>query len=306
MLLQAALLLSFCSVAASAEAVAVGCASTWTTWGNWSPCPTEYSEAVYKIRYRECYVPQGCTTIISPGCAGQNVEQIACPPSIPGPIPAKPVENVCISLWTEWQPWSECPPPSQGPAASKHRERYCLPFPTGCTSKGPLICTGNNVEFSPCVIPTTTAVPTTTTTTAPPVPCQHEGAWGEWLAWSTCPTDPEKVKHFIQMRERKCTLQPKGCAGSFTPYCAGDNIEQRQCITAGCNPVGEWGAWGGWSDCPEEPESEEENVQIRKRACENRPKYCVPNPMIAPQCPGGSASELKACPAPTPEKSARR
>uniref|UniRef100_A0A1I7ZNK3 Chitin-binding type-2 domain-containing protein n=1 Tax=Steinernema glaseri TaxID=37863 RepID=A0A1I7ZNK3_9BILA len=94
-----------------------------------------------------------------------------------------------------------------------------------------------------------------------------------------CPNDAWTVQAFIQSRERLCEYRPKGCAHTgFYPYCLGKNIDQRSCMTVGCNPTGLWSEWTAWSKC------EGAKEQLRKRTCTPQPLHCVPNIGAPPNC----------------------
>ncbi|KAK0409704.1 hypothetical protein QR680_004701 [Steinernema hermaphroditum] len=178
------------------------CQGAWLVWSEWSACPPETSspESRVQIRQRECVKsPAGCVDKDPVSCVGDPYQHKNCPSSQPGPSPIKPIGPAvpCTVVWAHWTEWSHCPAANVPDDKNiRRRERMCSHSPENCVpTASSSDCVGLNIETQTCIRA-----------------CNIDGEWGEWTAWSACPTEyqhdgiiPQKI------RTRKCQMVPLGC-----------------------------------------------------------------------------------------------
>ncbi|KJH41980.1 thrombospondin type 1 domain protein [Dictyocaulus viviparus] len=95
--------------------------SSWTEWGEWSPCNFLYG-TFSQSRYRNC---------LSTSCPGGSFSEAR--PCVPYEAPTQ---------WGDWTSWNDCSVACGGGTMSRHR--LCN---SGCSN---CQCFGNSVEYQPC------------------------------------------------------------------------------------------------------------------------------------------------------------
>ncbi|XP_052278788.1 SCO-spondin-like isoform X3 [Dreissena polymorpha] len=183
----------------------------WGQWEDWLVCNCNSTQT----RVRKCDSPAPLGSGLQ--CLGSTRETVSCSD--------KPTTCPVDGHWGSWYPWVACST-TCGPGEMV-RVRSCNnPRP----QNGGLYCDSDEKgedERKGCQGP----------------PCQINGSWSDWTAWSTCSVTCGIGSH---SRNRSCD-HPAPAYGGVN--CAGSDNENGSCTQKHCPIDGNWSGWSAWFAC---------------------------------------------------------
>ena len=198
----------------------------WSDFGDWSLCSADCGGGT-QTRTRTCTNPAPANE--GADCVGVATETQDCD------------TNPCEvdGGWSAFGAWSTCSADCGG--GTQTRTRTCTnPAP----ANGGADCVGVATETQDCNTN----------------PCEVDGGWSAFGAWSTCSAD---CGEGTQTRTRTCTNPAPANGGAD---CVGDATETQDCNTNPCEVDGGWSAFGAWSTCSADCGG---GTQTRTRTCTN-------------------------------------
>ncbi|XP_078333125.1 SCO-spondin-like isoform X2 [Crassostrea virginica] len=217
----------------------------WAEWTNWDACSVTCGYGTQR-RSRTCTNPSPEYGGLD--CSGTSQETMKC---FGG--------NCTVNGgWSNWMSWANCS--NSCGKGWKIRSRMCdnpLPFYGGTN------CTGESYDVTSCNL----------------TPCPVDGAWSDWLHWSSC---SNLSGGGWRIRKRLCDNPSASHGGKV---CSGSDSAVEQCVNS-LGIDGNWTSWSSWTPCSVTCGT---GIETRTRNCSN------PTPENGGQACSGQGIDTRQC-----------